>query len=69
MNKGDKEVTFIEELRVLINKHNLENESNTPDFILAQYVVNCLEAFNRATRWRTDWWGIDRLPIQEEKPQ
>lgn len=38
--------TFEEELKELINKHSKENESNTPDFILAQFLNSCLEAFN-----------------------
>lgn len=38
--------SFKKELAVLINQHSLENESNTPDFILADYLVKCLETYN-----------------------
>lgn len=34
---------FVHELTQLINKHSLENNSNTPDYILADYLANCLE--------------------------
>lgn len=37
---------FQSELANLINKFSGENDSNTPDFILAQYLVKCLETFN-----------------------
>lgn len=49
-------MNFTEELQQLINKHSLENHSDTPDFILAQYLVTCLEAFNQATSDRTHWY-------------
>ncbi len=47
--------TFKEELEELINKHSLESESDTPDFILAHYLVNCLDVFNTATNARRSW--------------
>ena len=48
---------FEHELAGLINKYSIENGSNTPDFILAAYLVNCLIAFNRASRHRESWYG------------
>lgn len=45
---------FREELKALINTYSLENESDTPDFILAQYLVECLAAFNTAVRHRDE---------------
>lgn len=50
------EVAFQKELAVLINKYSMENGSNTPDFILAEYLCECLVAFNRATNRRTHWY-------------
>lgn len=46
---------FREELEHLINKHSLENGSNTPDFILAQYLTDCLDAYDKAVQRRTEW--------------
>lgn len=44
---------FERELAALLNKHSLEGESNTPDYVLAKYLVACLRAFN-ATMKRRD---------------
>ena len=44
--------TFREQLETLINKHSMENGSNTPDYILADYLFDCLVAFDRATTKR-----------------
>jgi len=48
---------FEKELRGLINKHSRENESNTPDFILAQYMETCLNAFGEAVTARDKWYN------------
>ena len=45
---------FREELRALINRHNLENGSSTPDHILADYLVDCLLNYERAVIARAD---------------
>lgn len=45
------------EIERLINEHNRENVSDTPDFILAQFLMQSLEAFEAATNWRTKWYG------------
>ena len=46
-----------QELTTLLNGHCCENNSNTPDFILARYLLNCLDAFNHASNRREDWYG------------
>jgi len=48
---------FRKELEQLINIHSCENGSDTPDFILAEYLLNCLDAFDLAVRRRGQWWG------------
>ena len=40
------EVEFQKELTQLINKHSMENGSNTPDFMLSDYLRKCLETYN-----------------------
>lgn len=40
-----KKITFARELEHLINRHSRENISNTPDFILAEYMLECLKLF------------------------
>lgn len=49
-------MTLIEELTNLLNKYSAENESNTPDFILANFLRNCLVAFDAAVNKRKAWW-------------
>lgn len=41
-----------------------ENDSNTPDFILAEYLIDCLKSFDKAVNRREQWYGRepDRLP-------
>lgn len=45
------------EIERAINRVCAENTSNTPDFILADFLVSCLAAFDRATIERTRWYG------------
>ncbi|MFA5766440.1 MAG: hypothetical protein WC919_00765 [Candidatus Paceibacterota bacterium] len=52
-----REPTFQEELSQLINRYSLENGSNTPDFLLALYLQQCLSTFNDVMRKREDWYG------------
>lgn len=43
---------FLSDLQHLINYHSLEGGSNTPDYILAEYLVKCLELFDTTIQWR-----------------
>jgi len=45
-----------------INLVSRENESNTPDWVLAQYLMDCLKAFEIATKARDKWYGISLSP-------
>jgi hypothetical protein len=56
---------FQRELEQLINKYSVESESNTPDFILAEYLGNCLSTFNIAIMRREDWYGRNK-PSRKE---
>ena len=49
-------LTFKDELTSLINKYSLENASNTPDFIIAQYLIECLQSYNLAIMLRNKWY-------------
>lgn len=57
---------FKKELEELINRYSMENRSNTPDYILAQYLFACLMAFNEATTSREVWHGRIVPPSVEE---
>jgi hypothetical protein len=56
---------FRHELEALINKHSIENASNTPDFILCQYLIDCLKAFDRAVIARQKWHGHKDAEAEE----
>lgn len=47
-----------------INSTSSENGSNTPDFILAEYLTDCLTAFDKATIAREKWYGRVNVPVQ-----
>jgi len=55
-------MTFAEELEGLLNAHSQENASNTPDFILASYLLACLAAWNAAVLRRELWYGRESKP-------
>ena len=55
---------FFDEIRAVINRHSKENGSNTPDFILAQFLTSSLEALDFAINQRSDWYGRRDVPGQ-----
>ena len=50
------------DLSSLLNRYSRENDSNTPDFILASYLLKCLNAYEAATVQRDRWYGIAPCP-------
>ena len=55
-----------EDLRELLNFHSAENGSNTPDFILADYLIGCLETFDQTLVSRERWYGRE---IEQENTE
>ena len=55
-----KEYTFRQELTGLINKHNLEQHCNTPDYIIAEYLVNCFNSYCEVKNHNDVWHGIGK---------
>ena len=53
------------ELEKVLNIACAENGSNTPDFILAKYILTCLYAFDGATRERDKWYGVHLEPANK----
>ena len=45
-----------------LNRFSAENPSNTPDWILAQYLLGCLAAWNQGVQQRETWHGRDARP-------
>ena len=50
-------IEFRMELENLINNHSLEKNSDTPDFILAEYLTDCLETFDKIIKKREKWYN------------
>lgn len=48
--------TLAERIAHAINVTGSENGSNTPDFILAEYLTSCLKAFDHAVATRAQWF-------------
>ena len=59
---------FEKELTHLINRNSMENGSNTPDFILAEYMRSCLENFNKTVKARDTWYGVELVPGGSREP-
>ena len=55
---------FRAELEVIINKYSMENSSNTPDWIIADYLVSCLDSFNRSVGAREKWYDKEPEEIR-----
>ena len=62
---GDK--TFRKKLEGLLNEHNREGQSDTPDFILAKYLHGCLNVFDHAVRSREAWYGRGHKLTADDK--
>jgi hypothetical protein len=50
---------FRRELAAVLNRYSMENGSDTPDFALADYLIQCLQALDNAIRIRRQWYGRD----------
>lgn len=48
--------TLAQDLTQVINRHSAENGRDTPDWILGNFLLGCLESFNVASRARDKWW-------------
>ncbi|MCK5017527.1 MAG: hypothetical protein KAS32_10710 [Candidatus Peribacteraceae bacterium] len=54
-----KQTKLEKKLKGLINEESRENDSNTPDFLLAEFMMNCLDAFELASNRREVWYGVE----------
>lgn len=59
--------TLVQELTSILNRRSLENGSNTPDFILADFLSRCLVLFDDATNARSTWYGQPMKDLEFNK--
>jgi len=52
------------EITSALNRASAENESDTPDFVLAEFLLDALKAFDRATQQRDSWYGYQYVRTQ-----
>lgn len=58
---------FLKDLEEIINKNSMESQSDTPDYILAEYLENCLNNFGTTIQKRGEWYG--REPKADATPR
>ena len=67
--RGDEKMekkVLLKELADVLNRNSAENASNTPDFILAKYLIFCLNAFNETIKLREAWYGEKEYKAKKE---
>ncbi|AIY16156.1 hypothetical protein GUY44_12040 [Pimelobacter simplex] len=60
------------EIKHALNRASAENGSDTPDHVLADYLLACLAAFDAATLARSTWYGHHQqigFTSAEEEPE
>lgn len=60
---------FRRKLEHLLNSESMENGSNTPDFILADFLWGCLRALDAAVARRDEWYGVKLVPGDSHFPE
>ena len=55
-----------ERIQTAINCVSAENGSDTPDFILAEYLTDCLMAWNKAIVAREKWYGREDIVAKHQ---
>jgi hypothetical protein len=61
---------FERDLASVLNSHSADNKADTPDFILAAYLIDCLTTYRRIKEWNEMWHsrlGVP-IPMQEDGP-
>lgn len=53
----EKPKPLIQDLAMVLNRHQRDNVTNTPDFLLAEYMIKALEAGEALISRRVYWWG------------
>jgi hypothetical protein len=67
--KRERQLKSLEnQLSSLLNCYCQENASNTPDFILATFMLQCMRAFNQGVSARDGWYGVNLKPGRSADP-
>jgi hypothetical protein len=60
MGMGESRKAFRRELEELLNRHSMENGSNTPEYVLGDFLAGCLDVFDRAVSIRSMYYGTEK---------
>ena len=63
----DKFTPFKKQLTKILDKYSQCAASDTPDFILAKYLISCLKAFEIACRERDCFYASEDTSIMDAK--
>jgi len=44
-DRMDRKTEFERELMSLLNRFSIDNDCNTPDYILMKYITDCIDAY------------------------
>lgn len=61
--------SFKNELTQLINKYGIDAKANTPDYLLAEYVVDVLSSHIAMTQTRDEWKERQQAPEMPNIPE
>ena len=64
VEREQRDARFRTAIEEIINQQSRENDSNTPDFILAKYLLECLKLFDDTVNRRASWYGRFDKPGQ-----
>ena len=65
--QAQSDAGFRADLETLVNRYSRENGSDTPDFILADYLNGCLKQWDTSVRAREQWYGRAPQPVLPDK--
>jgi hypothetical protein len=54
--------TLAQDIAAVLNRHSMENASNTPDFLLAEYMERAMSAAEIMISRRDAWYGVSLTP-------
>ena len=60
---------IVRDIAHVVNKYSLEQESQTPDYILAEYMLKSLSDLNRLMRDRDYWYYGDCAALGSVDPK
>jgi len=60
--KAKRPGTLAQQIAEVLNRNSMENASNTPDFLLAEYMERCLAAAEILINRRDGWYGVSLAP-------